>query len=81
MKTGIVTANANLKKMDVAVQAEMLRMLLAATEVDAIGAACSFLLFMSEANPEVFRRVMNEPVVKEGFRGVSLLETFNRVCR
>ena len=81
MKTGLVTSRATLKKMDVAVQAEMLHMLLAATEVDAVGAACSFLLWMSETNPAVLQRVLKEQVVREGFRGVSLLETFNRVCR
>lgn len=47
----------------------------------AIGAACSYLLWASEEHREETRRVLNERVIREGFTGVSLLETFNRVAR
>lgn len=48
---------------------------------DAVGAACSYLLLVAQLDPEMLRKVLNEKVVREGFRGVSLLETFNRLCR
>jgi hypothetical protein len=48
---------------------------------DAMGAACSFLLSCSYNHREMFRRVMNEKVIREGFTGISLIELFKRVCR
>lgn len=48
---------------------------------DAIGAACSFLLFCAYNHRTEFRRVMNERVIREGFSGVSLLEVFKRVSQ
>ena len=47
----------------------------------AIGVCCSFLLHCSYNHREMFRRVMNEPVQREGFRGMSLLEQFKRSSR
>ena len=46
-----------------------------------IGAALSYVLHCAENHPDVLRRVMNEKVHREGFRGISLLEHLNRVCR
>jgi hypothetical protein len=48
---------------------------------DAIGAACSYLLHCAYNHPDIFRRVMNERVVREGFSGISLLALFNRVSK
>jgi hypothetical protein len=45
----------------------------------AIGAACSFLLYCAYNHRVEFRRVMNDKVIREGFRGVSLLDIFKRV--
>lgn len=47
----------------------------------AIGVCCSFLLHCSYNHREMFRRVMNERVQREGFRGISLLEQFKRSSR
>lgn len=48
---------------------------------DAMGAACSFLLSCAYNHQEMFRRVMNEKVIREGFTGISLIQLFKRVCR
>ena len=58
-----------------------LRALLAAPIYDAIGVACSCLLWASTAHPEVLRRVLHEPVVREGFRGESLMSVLGRAAR
>ena len=62
-------------------QNEALRLLLGLSQTDAIGAACSYLLYCAEREPQMFRRVMHEQGVREGFRGISLIEVFIRVCR
>lgn len=48
---------------------------------DGIGMALSYLLMMSIQQPEMLRTVLNEKVVREGFVGVSMIETLNRICR
>lgn len=48
---------------------------------DAIGAAAAFLLHCAHNHRVEFRRVMNEKVLREGFRGISLLEEFKRVSK
>lgn len=48
---------------------------------EAIGAACSFLLHAAYNHREMFRRVMNERVIREGFSGISLLEVFKRMSK
>jgi hypothetical protein len=48
---------------------------------DALGAACSFMLQCSFTERAMFRRVMNERVIRDGFRGISLLEQFKRASR
>lgn len=64
------------------VQASMCKAMAAMAPEDAIGVACSVLLLYSERQPEMLRRVMNEPVVKEGFRGTPLWVVLRRVvCR
>lgn len=47
----------------------------------AIGVACAFLLHCAETKRREIRRVLNEPVIREGFRGVSLLEVLTRVSQ
>jgi len=47
----------------------------------AIGVCCAFLLHCAHNHRTEFRRVMNEKVVRDGFRGISLLEEFKRVSR
>lgn len=58
-----------------------LQLLISLPLSDAIGAACSFLLHCSFNHREVFRRVMNERVIREGFSGMSLLEQFKRASK
>lgn len=48
---------------------------------DGIGLALSYLLIMSLAQPEMLQKALSEPVIREGFRGVSMIETLKRVCR
>lgn len=48
---------------------------------DAIGVALSFVLHCAYNHPDVLRRCLNEPVVREGFRGESLLTVISRVAR
>ncbi len=66
---------------DAAFQFRVLKQLSDAPVHDAIGICCSYLLLVSELHPDVLRRVLNEPVHKEGFRGISLLRHLTRVCR
>jgi hypothetical protein len=44
----------------------------------AIGIACSVLLHYALERPDLMRKVLHEPVVREGFRGKSLLKTLTR---
>lgn len=60
-------------------QTQLAKTLLALPPAEAIGATLSYLLLASTTHPEMLRRVLNEQVVREGFRGVSMLETLNRV--
>ncbi len=74
-----VTASA---KENIANQMAMCEMLLHSGSVgDSVGAACSYLLYVANLQPDVLRRVMNEKIIREGFMGVSLLETIQRVCK
>ncbi len=68
-------------KVDVVAQNAALQLLIKLPLADAIGAACSFLLHCANNHRTEFRRVMNERVVREGFRGISLLEVFKRQSR
>ena len=58
-----------------------LKVLQSLPPAEAIGAACSFLLHAAYNHRDMFRRVMNERVVREGFSGISLLEVFKRVSK
>ncbi len=62
-------------------QTQALQVLQRLPVTDAVGAACSFLLHCAYNHRDVFRRVMNEKIVREGFTGISLIQLFNRVCR
>lgn len=62
-------------------QRDLMLMLTALPVRDSIGVACSYLLYASLQHPDVLRRVMREPVVREGFRGESLLDVIKRACR
>lgn len=63
----------------VAAQHTALKALQSLPVEDAIGAACSFLLHCSYQHTEMTRRVLNEKVIRHGFRGISLLEHLNKV--
>lgn len=76
-----VQHNIAIGKIGLAGQAQMLNALLKLAPQDAAGVACSMLLYLSETQPKMLERLLNEPVVREGFTGVSLLETFKRVAR
>lgn len=66
---------------DIGDQMAALKVLQGLTMQNAIGAACSYLLHCAMKHPELTRRVLNEKVIREGFRGMSLLETLTRVCK
>lgn len=48
---------------------------------EAIGAACSFLLHCALNHRTMTRRVLNEKVIRSGFRGESLLDVLKRAAR
>jgi len=66
---------------DIGDQMAALKVLQGLTVQNAVGAACSFLLHCAIKHPDMTRRVLNEKVIREGFRGMSLLETLTRVCK
>lgn len=62
-------------------QAAALKVLEQLPTYEAIGVACSLLLLASYNAPAELRRVLNEPVIREGFRGESLAAVLARVAR
>ena len=64
-------------------QTTMTQALLKLPAHEALGVACSFILQIAHS-PEhrvMFRRVMNEKVIRNGFGGESLLKVINRHAR
>lgn len=64
-----------------AMQRDLIFMMTSLPVRDSIGVACSYLLYAAMNHQTELRRAMNEKVVREGFRGESLLETIQRACR
>jgi hypothetical protein len=64
-----------------AMQVQYAKGMLEMAPQDGIGVALSYLLMASMRHPEMLRRVLNEQVIREGFGGVSMIETLNRLCR
>ena len=62
-------------------QAQMCKAMSALPPHEAIGVACSVLIAAVFQNPVMLRRVLNEPVVREGFRGESLIKLITRVAK
>lgn len=60
-------------------RAAMSQILLGMPVHDAIGVCCAYLLWAAFSHPAAVKRALLEPVVREGFRGVSLLKTLTRV--
>ena len=58
---------------------QMVKALSKLPQADAVGIACAYLLQCAKKNPAMLRRVVNEPVVREGFTGQSLLATLKRL--
>lgn len=48
---------------------------------DQLGVAIAIMIDAAERQPEVFRRVMNEKIIREGFTGISAWEHFRRFCK
>lgn len=51
---------------------------------NAIGVSLSYLLAISMSGPEaveMLRRTLNEKIVREGFRGESMITLLNRIAR
>ncbi len=63
------------------IQAELCKALMKVSVPDASGVALSYLLYCAHAHPHVLRTLLNEPVVREGFRGTSMLTVLTRVAR
>lgn len=61
--------------------ARLMKILTRVPVTDAIGVALSYVLYCAYNHPDVLRRCLNEPVVREGFRGESLLTVISRVAR
>lgn len=66
---------------DIVMQMQFAQAMLKMSPSDGIGVALSYLLLMSELEPARVRAILNEKVVREGFVGVSMIETLNRICR
>lgn len=66
---------------EVGIQMEMLTMLTGAPLKLAIGCAASFLLHCVFNHKTELRRVLNEPVIRDGYRGTSLIKELMRVSR
>ncbi len=66
---------------NLAAQVALLRAMTDLPPQDAIGAALSFLLHSTYHHPEMLRRVLNEPVVREGFTGKSMLAVLTRAAQ
>jgi hypothetical protein len=67
----------------IAVQTMMLevaRMLVVLPPSKTLGLVLSYLILQCETNPELVRRVMGEPIMREGLRGESLLTYLKRIC-
>lgn len=65
----------------IVLSAQALRLLLALPLEYAIGVCCAHLQRAAETRPEVVRRVLNEPIIKEGFLGTTLLAELQRAAR
>jgi hypothetical protein len=81
MGTSLVENARTAEEQSLARQTQVLQTLTTLPVGDAIGAACSFLLHCAHNHRIEFRRVLNEKVIREGFRGVSLREVFTRLSR
>lgn len=66
---------------DLTMQVQYAKGMLAMKPEHGIGVALSYLLMASCEHPDMLRRVLNEKVVREGFTGVSMIETLTRICR
>lgn len=64
-----------------AMQTRYAKSMLEMTPQDGIGIALSYLLMAAGQYPDMLRTVLNEKVVRDGFRGVSMIETLNRISR
>lgn len=62
-------------------QAKALQMLLALPTHESLGVACSLLLQASYDAPDMLRILLNESVVREGFRGESMATVLARAAR
>lgn len=61
--------------------AQMMKLLVAAPMPDALGVALAFVRYGVTQHPDVMRRLLNEPVIKHGFRGEALITELNRAAR
>lgn len=66
---------------DLSAIAALLKLLDATPPLQALGVCAAFFHRACDAHPAALRMVLHEPVVKQGFVGVSLLAELNRVAR
>jgi hypothetical protein len=59
-------------------QSQVAKLLMELPTSEALSVSLAFLLHCAYNHRPMFRRVMREPVHREGFRGISLLEAFKR---
>lgn len=62
-------------------QAALCRAMLEVPMSDAVGVALSVLLHASYTHPDMLRRVLNEPVVRDGFRGMAMITVLTKAAR
>lgn len=62
-------------------QAAMMKALVKLPTHEALGVAMAIVMQCAYDHPQIVRRLLNEPVVREGFRGTTMIATLNRAAR
>lgn len=68
----------SINDVEISIQAEALAKLQSLPSNLAIAVCLSYLLYHSENHHEVFRKLLNEKVVRNGFQGESMINVLNR---
>lgn len=66
---------------DVSDLVPLMKLLYHARPMPAVGVCAAFLFHVAEKHPEALRRVLNEPIVHQGFAGTSLIAELTRIAR
>jgi hypothetical protein len=70
-----------LSQNDLGAISALLKLQAAVPPAEALGCAAAFFFHAAQHHPDLLRAVLNEPIVKHGFIGQSLLSELTRVAR